>query len=84
MVLLNADWVNCGEVAKNYFVSQQCLNLQAKSGHEDEVIMDFVRQEIGIFNACEDCGKTYRVSSFNKDAPYAMCEMCYDNYLCNK
>ena len=32
-------------------------------------------------NICECCGKEYVITDFNRNAPYAMCDGCYDEYL---
>lgn len=32
-------------------------------------------------NICEECGKEYTYSDFNRMAPYAMCDKCYDDYI---
>ena len=82
LVVKGADWVRCGEVVKDHFTEEQCINTQAKSGFENLIMEEFIRQEIVITKICEDCGKEYKETDFNRSAPYAMCDKCYDDYLC--
>lgn len=32
-------------------------------------------------NICEECGCEFEVNEFNEQAPYAMCDACYEEYL---
>ncbi len=35
-------------------------------------------------NICEECGREYTVNEWNENAPYAMCNACYDEYNLQK
>lgn len=37
--------------------------------------------EIDNTNICEECGREYEINDFNEQAPYSMCDACYDEYL---
>ena len=35
-------------------------------------------------DVCEICGREYVVTSFNSDAPFPMCDDCYEEYLISR
>ena len=35
-------------------------------------------------NICECCGTEYEITDYNRAAPFAMCDDCYDEFLMNE
>ena len=38
-------------------------------------------EETNETNVCELCGREYIENDFTRDAPFAMCDSCYEEYL---
>lgn len=54
---------------------EQGRNAQAGQGS-----LTMAKKEIET-GTCELCGAEFEVNEFNRDAPYAMCDRCFDEYL---
>lgn len=42
--------------------------------------MTMAKKEIET-GTCELCGAEFEVNEFNRDAPYPMCDRCFEEYL---
>ena len=40
-----------------------------------------IMEETNETNVCELCGREYIENDFTRDAPFAMCDSCYEEYL---